>query len=125
MCELKESQVIEAEEQLRLAMIASDVSVLDKLLSQELIFTNHLGQLVTKEQDLLSHKTGLVKVDELIPAEKSIHIHGEVAIVSVLVHLLGSYDGIPGAGDFRFTRVWIATSNDTLQVIAGHACVVA
>ncbi len=50
-----ETQILEAEEQLRQAMLASDVNALDDLLSPELIFTNHLGQVMGKQDDLAAH----------------------------------------------------------------------
>jgi hypothetical protein len=43
MNEAVETQIINAEERLRLAMFASDVGTLDELLAPELIFTSHLG----------------------------------------------------------------------------------
>jgi hypothetical protein len=53
-----QSKIVELEERLRQAMLRSEVSVLDKLIAPELIFTNHLGQLVTKQDDLASHQSG-------------------------------------------------------------------
>ncbi len=41
-----ETQIINAEEQLRLAMLASDVSALNELLAPEIIITSHLGELL-------------------------------------------------------------------------------
>ncbi len=39
-----ETQITVSEERLRLAMLASDVGALDELISSDLLFTNHLGQ---------------------------------------------------------------------------------
>lgn len=38
-----ETQILEAEERLRLAMLGSDVAALDELLAPDLIFTSHSG----------------------------------------------------------------------------------
>jgi hypothetical protein len=43
-----ETRILALEEQLRIAMLGSDVGALDRLLAPELIFTNHLGQLLSK-----------------------------------------------------------------------------
>lgn len=67
MTKIIESQIIDAEERLKQAMLASDVSVLDKLLAPEIIITNHFGQLMSKEDDLGAHKSGLIKIHELNP----------------------------------------------------------
>ena len=52
MTQTVETQIIKAEERLRQAMLTSDVSVLDELLAPDIIITNHLGQLLTKNDDL-------------------------------------------------------------------------
>jgi ketosteroid isomerase-like protein len=120
-----EEQILAAEERLRLAMLGSDVSALDELLSPELVFTSHLGHVLKKKDDLAAHRSGLVKIDELTPSEQTVQLHGDVAIVSVRVHLSGSYAGTPSEADFRFTRVWALSPSGTWQVVAGHACIVA
>ena len=118
------AQIVNAEDQLRTAMLSSDVGSLDKLLAPELIFTNHLGHLLGKENDLAAHRLGTLKLKELKPSEQQIHLNGDVAIVSVRMQLSGTYDGNPVNGDFRFTRVWTLSSDKTWHVIAAHAGIV-
>jgi ketosteroid isomerase-like protein len=115
-----ETQIKNAEERLRLAMLASDVSVLDELLAPEIIITNHLGELLQKQDDLAAHKSGLFKINELTPSEQKIQLHGEVAIVSVRMQILGSYNDNPANGDFRFTRVWAISPRGNWHIIAAH-----
>jgi len=120
-----EAQIVDAEERLRTAMLHSDVSALGELLAPELVFTNHLGQLLGKENDLAAYRSGTLKVKELKPSEQQVRLHGEVAIVSVRMQLLGTYDGHPANGDFRFTRVWALSPRKTWHVVAAHAGIVA
>ncbi|MEM9507781.1 MAG: nuclear transport factor 2 family protein [Cyanobacteria bacterium P01_E01_bin.35] len=119
-----ETQIVEAEEQLRIAMLHSDVEMLDRLLASELIFTNHLGQVLSKQDDLHAHQSGLLNISKLTSSEQEIRLYQNMAIASVQIHLVGSYDGIPSDGDFRFTRVWIHSSNGMWQVIAAHSSIV-
>jgi ketosteroid isomerase-like protein len=119
-----ESQIMNAEERLRQAMLCSDTNELDKLLSPDLIFTNHLGQLIGKEDDLAAHKSGSLKINELITSEEHIRFLGDVVIVSVRMKINGSYEGTPTNGDLRFTRVWALSSDNEWRVIAGHSSVV-
>jgi len=119
-----EHQIIEAEEKLRLAMLHSDVKALDKMLSPRLIFTDHRGHLVGKEEDLAGHKSGALKLDSLSASEQQILLTGDVAIVSVKMQLSGSYNGTPTNGIFRFTRVWSQSGDGTWQIIAGHSGIV-
>ncbi len=119
-----EAQIVDAEDRLRTAMLRSDISALDKLLAPELIFTNHLGQLLGKEDDLVAYRSGLLKVKELEPPEQQVRLNGDAAIVSVRMQLSGTYDGKPANGDFRFTRVWALSPHKTWRVVAAHAGIV-
>ena len=125
MTETVETQIINIEERLRQAMLDSDVSILNELLAPEIIITNHLGQLLEKQDDLAAHESGFIKISELKPSEQHIQIHGEVAIVSVRMQISGSYDGSPANGDFRFTRVWAVSARGTWHIIAAHIGMVA
>ncbi|MEO1093651.1 MAG: nuclear transport factor 2 family protein [Cyanobacteria bacterium J06638_28] len=120
-----EAQIVEIEERLRQAMLTSNVTELDALIAPGLIFTNHLGQLVSKQQDLDMHRSGIFQLTALTPAEQKIQLHEGFAIVSVQMHLLGSYDGTAVDEQIRFTRVWATSSTGSLQIMAGHGSVVA
>lgn len=115
-----ESEILSAEECLRNAMISSDIDMLDKLLAPDLMFTNHLGQVISKNDDLQAHKEGNFVINEIRLSEQKINIVDGLAIVSVLAEIFGSYKGMPANGDFRFTRVW-AKENDEWKVVAGHS----
>ena len=118
------ASIVDAEEQLRQAMLASDVAALDKLLSPDLMFTTHMGQLVGKQDDLAAHQSGIVKIDALRLSEQRIQLHGATAVVTVRVQLDGRYAEQPINGNFRFTRVWAQSAAGAWQVVAGHSCTV-
>jgi ketosteroid isomerase-like protein len=120
MTETVETQIINVEEQLRLAMLASDVSVLNELLAPDIIITSHLGELLGKQDDLAAHESGLFQINELNPSEQKIQIYGDVAIVLVRMQLSGSYKGNPANGDFRYTRVWAVSSPGNWNIVAAH-----
>lgn len=118
-------QIVEFEERLRLAMLQSDVNALDELLAPELIFTNHLGQRLTKKDDLAAHQSGTLEIEVLEPSEQHIQMIGDnVAIVSARVHLSGSYAGARSEADFRFTRIWVLSSAGAWRVVAAHSSIV-
>jgi ketosteroid isomerase-like protein len=116
-----EAEIVEAEERLRAAMLRSDIEVLAELLAPELIFTNHFGKMLGKEDDLAAHRSGLLRVKELEPSERVVLLLGDVAVVSVRMLLVGTYDGNAANSDFRFTRVWALSPAKTLRVVAAHA----
>jgi ketosteroid isomerase-like protein len=120
-----ETEIIQYEARLREAMLQSDVKALDELLAPELIFTTHLGELVTKKDDLEGHRSRTLAIESLTPLEQTIRIVGNVAIVLARVQIVGTYAGVPSEEDLRFTRVWASTSDGSWQVVVAHSCVVA
>ena len=125
MTETIKTQIINAEEILRKAMLTSDVKVLDELLAPEIVITTHLGELLTKKDDLSAHQSGAFKIDELNPSEQHIQVYEGVAIVSVRMQLSGSYNGSNATGDFRYTRVWKISESGNLQIVGVHISTIA
>ncbi len=115
-----QAQIIEVEERLRQAMLHDDIRVLDELIAPELLFTSHFGQLVSKEDDLAFHGTGILRLKELEPSQRLIQLHPGFAVVSVLMHLVGTYEGAPIDQRIRYTRVWSISPSGSMQIIAGH-----
>ncbi len=118
-----ESEIVKAEESLRLAMISSDVETLNQLLSKDLMFTNHMGLLLSKDDDLAAHRKGDFKIISLLLSDQVIKCSGEVVVVSSHAKIVGSYKGEAANGNFRFTRVW-EKFESKWQVVAGHSSVV-
>jgi len=120
-----EEQIVQIEDRLRTAMLRSDVAALDELLAPDLIFTNHLGQLLGKDDDLAAYRSGVLKVVSLESSEQLVRALGDVAVVSVRMRLIGTYGGAPANGDFRFTRVWARSQRETWHIVAAHAGLIA
>ena len=120
-----QEQIAQAEDHLRSAMLTSDVAALNELLAPDLIFINHLGLLLSKDDDLAAYRSGVLKVVSLEPSEQHVKALGDVAVVSVRVRLTGTFGGAPANGDFRFTRVWARSQQETWQIVAAHAGLIA
>lgn len=121
----RELQIQEAEKLLCKAMLESDTVILDSLLSDNLIFTNHLGQVLGKKDDLDAHKSGLLHISNISVDDQQIKLQQDTAVVFAKVTLHGNYDGKPANGTFRFTRVWQNTKGNHWEVIAAHSSVMA
>jgi hypothetical protein len=124
MLESIERQIEAAEEELRLAMLASDVESLDALISPSLIFTTHFGSIISKQDDLEIHRSGALKFQAIEPSERKVLILNGLAYVSVRVRLSGAFSGSSFQDDVRFSRVWQLSQNNAWQVVAGQATVV-
>ncbi len=118
------SEIQECEDKLKEAMLNSDTKLLDDLLSPELIFTNHLGQTMTKEDDLRAHSTGALKIERIDISDQNIKVIGNIGIVTAQARILGSFKGESSEGVFRFTRVWTKGVNSSWQIEVGHSCLV-
>jgi len=119
-----EAQIRESEELLCKAMMNSDIGLLDQLLSSNLIFTNHLGHVLGKQDDLDAHGSGLLRISSISVIEQEIKLLKDTAIVSAKVDINGSYADAPANGTFRFTRVWNCVSENTWQVVAAHSSII-
>jgi hypothetical protein len=117
---IDEVQVWDAEARLWQAQIDHDVRVIDALISPELLFTGHVGQMVTKDDDLAFHRAPTLHLTSITPVEKHIRLHDGFAVVSVLLHLVGTFEGVPIDQNMRYTRVWAPNVEGALQVVAGH-----
>lgn len=115
------NQIEKLEESLREAMRHSDIISLNNLLADDLIFTNHLGQILTKQDDIAAHRDGVVRIHKLECSGQLVQVLGDVAVVTVLAEIDGVYAGQPAAGRFRFTRVWAYSEAHGWQVIVAHS----
>lgn len=115
---MEKSSVVNAEIELLTAIKNADVSALENILHDDLLFNLPGGQTITKEFDLNTYRSGKMKIDFLEASDQIINCIGDTAIVSVAVLLKGSYDNNPLDGVFRYIRVWKQFGED-LKVIAG------
>lgn len=113
------TQIAALEERLIAAMKTSNVAELDILLANHLVFTNHLGHLITKEDDLNTHRGGELEIYSLEVSAQLINVFEDTAVVSVVQDISGSASGHTFAGQHRYTRVWKQIDGNW-QVIAGH-----
>ncbi len=105
-------------------MCWSDVQAMENLLAEKLIFTNHLGKVVSKAEDIASHREKVFVINSIILSNQEVINLGNSAVVTTQANISGCYNGQPTAGNFRFTRVWTNCENGW-QVIAGHSCIIA
>lgn len=116
-----ETQIRECEARLYTAMLASNVSELDMLIADDLLFAGPTGELVTKAMDLDLHRTGGTQFHELLPKELAIRVCSEhFALASAEIFLSGTYLGNAFSGDYRYMRVW-HRGKSSWQIVGGSA----
>lgn len=117
-------KIQELEKQLIEAMLTSDVEKLDSLISNELIFIDHLGQVLSKAQDLKAHQTKLISIHSIDTSDYTYRqVDSNVVYVNVLKYIEGTYDNHPFKGTNRFSRIWVKKENKW-QVVSGQSTTV-
>lgn len=118
---MEKDLIVNAEIELLTAIKNADVSVLEQILHDDLLFNLPTGETITKEFDLNSYRSGKLKIDSLEASDQIINIIDNTAVVTVSVSLKGTYDNNPINGVLKYIRVW-KQFGDNLKVIAG-SCV--
>jgi ketosteroid isomerase-like protein len=115
-----ESEIAALEEKLRSAMLHGDLSVLDSLIADELLFVAPDGSVLGKAGDLELHRSGAQRISQLEFADLLVRARGEVAVSTVAALVAGTFNEQPFSGHFRYMRIWARTQAGW-QVIAGSA----
>ncbi|PCJ67590.1 MAG: DUF4440 domain-containing protein [Bacteroidetes bacterium] len=115
---MDKNSIVLIEQEMVKAMLNSDVTTLDKLIHEDLLFTIPSGHTITKTMDLASHSSGEMKISEISTSEQEINLIGDNAIVSVLVEMKGKYMDNSLDGNYKTIRVWKQSQN-SWQIIAG------
>ncbi|WP_026705244.1 nuclear transport factor 2 family protein [Flavobacterium soli] len=118
---INEQKVLEIEKKLLEAMKKSDVEILDQLLHDDLLFVLPTGEVITKQMDLETHKSGNLILEEITSSIDSIKLIEENAVVTLSSKLKGKMLEQHFEGNFRYMRVW-KMFDGQLKVIAG-SCV--
>ena len=117
-------QIKGLERRLLNAMRTSALEELDALLADDLLFTDHLGGLWGKQDDLMAHRSGVIHIRALSASQERILVLDGAAVVSVLLEIAGTFAGQEASGAFRFTRVWAPTARGKWQVVVAQSTLV-
>ena len=120
---ISKQQVIDAEIGLLDSMKNADLNSLEVLLHDDLLFVIPSGETITKSMDLESWKRGHLKLESIEIDDQQISVIDEVAIVSTLIEMKGTYQGDPIDGKFKYIRTWKSV-HDQLKVVGGAGMVI-
>ncbi|MDR7342191.1 hypothetical protein J2X14_000579 [Pantoea alhagi] len=105
------------------AMIHSDTETLDALIADSLIFINHVGQNVTKTQDLAMHASGLIHIQSMTRESFQACEYRDCLVVDTCISITGTYAGQSANGRFHHLRTW-AVTGEQWQVVGLKSSVV-
>lgn len=116
---MNENFIADLEEKLRIAMLNSDVESLNSLISEDLIFSAPGGMVISKQDDLNAHKSGMQMLSELTTISRQIKCFENFAVVAARMSLKGTFSDQVIDGNYSYTRTW-ANINEKWQVVSGH-----
>ena len=117
-----ESHLIELERQLSDALVRQDAAVLERLWSNDLVFTFPDGKVSNKQQRLAAQKPAAQPAQsESVTSndEVKVYLYGNTAVVTVLATWRGQTDGKEYSSRFQATHVW-AKQEGRWQLVAAH-----
>jgi ketosteroid isomerase-like protein len=117
-----EGQLIELERQLSDALVREDPAVLDRLWSNDLVFTFPNGKVSNKAQRLAGQKPAAQPSQSEASTtndEVKVFLYGSTAVVTVLTTWSGKENNQAYSSQFQATHVW-AKQQGRWQLVAAH-----
>lgn len=109
---IQEEQIVDCEKRLLEAIETRNISVLDELLHEKLIFNIPTGQTITKVIDIENYGSGKMTVYDISATDQIVQTNEDVSIVTVTIHLKAKYMDQIIKGKFRYLRVWKLESTE-------------
>ena len=120
---MTDAEIAALESELRAAQLTGDVAALDRLISDDLLFTGPDGAFATKAQDLATYRDGVMRVASHEPEELRVRRVGpDVAVAGLRARMTGSFAGTPFDAIAHYTRVW-AREDAQWRIVGGHVSV--
>lgn len=116
---MSNQEIAQLEIELAQAMRDNDITTLDRLISDDLIFTGPDGVLVNKAQDLAAHRSGDIIFTSYEIEDSIVQVFPPIAIANVRVRLAGSFKGESFDGGYRYLRIYLNRDN-RWQIIGGQ-----
>lgn len=114
-------EIVGMEAQIRAAQLGADVAALERLISDDLLFTGPDGQLGTKAQDLEAHGSAIVRFRTHEPQELRVRrVGADVAVTALRAWLEVEVAATLVRGTYRYTRVWAREGGLPWRVVGGH-----
>jgi ketosteroid isomerase-like protein len=115
-----ERELVELERQLSDALARQDASVLDRLWSDDLVFTFPNGTMSSKVQRLAAQKPS-AEPNQLINRNEDVkvHLYGNSAVVTVRSRWENKASAQPLGAPYQATHVWVK-QRGRWQLVAAH-----
>ena len=96
-----------------------DIATLDRLMADEYILTDPLGNVRSKAESLAALQTNEVNFESTQSDDVTVHINGDTAVVTGRSKFRGRYKGWSMAGQYQYTDVLVKRSG-VWQAVGSH-----
>jgi ketosteroid isomerase-like protein len=109
--------LLTAERHLQAAQRAGDVDALDALLHPQVVGVGPDGTVFTKEDDLASHRSGALRITELVEESLDVQEDDRTGMTRMVAAVDAVQGGAAVSARLRYTRLWVR-EDDTWRVLA-------
>ena len=102
-----EAEIMRLEMAWRAARIAADTAFLNSFYAPELIIQGAGGTVITRDTDIGLFATGVIRPESIVAEEIHVSRYDDVAIVTGVDHMKGTYGRDTGEGRLRFMDVLV------------------
>lgn len=120
---IEKSEIIEQENKLYTAITDSNIDMLEELLHDDLLFIIPSGEVITKEIDLQTYRNGKLKVNKINAQIEALNIIEDMAVITLLMDLKGSYNAETFETTYRYIRFW-KKFKDGIKIVGGSGVAV-
>lgn len=118
-----EKELLALENRFNEALVRADLKTIEDIEADDLIFTDSLGTVTTKGDELQSLRSGDVKFESIKMDNSRVQDFGNLAVVTGRLMEKAQYKNTDISGTYRFTDVWAKRKNKW-QHVAGQETLV-
>ena len=96
-----------------------DMAALDRLMADDYVLTDPLGNVRTKAESLAAIEANELRFESTESDDVKVHINGDTAVVTGRSTFRGRYKGWPMAGRYQYTDV-LVKRRGSLKAISSH-----
>ena len=102
------------------ARVDGDTAFLEKLYAKEFRITNAGGGVVERDADIALLATRTIRPEYIRDDDMRVSRYGDIALVTGVEKLKGTYNGVPGEMALRFTNVYVRR-DARWQMVSHHS----
>jgi ketosteroid isomerase-like protein len=89
------------------AVVKGDTAALDRMTSDDYVFTDFTGRTRKKQDTISAIKAGDIKMESYDLDDLDVHVYGNAAVITGKATTKGTIGGQDASGSYRFTRVYV------------------